>query len=93
MAEASVGELVKNLMSLLKDRIIPLLFALATVIFIWGVIQYIIAGGSEDRAKNAKQIIVWGIIGLTVMVSAWAIVNILCGTLVSWGGTTVKCPS
>lgn len=92
MAEASIGELVNNLMSLLKGKIIPLLFALATVIFMWGVIQYIIAGGSEDRAKNAKQVILWGIIGLTVMVSAWAIVGILCNSFISWGGIGT-CPT
>ncbi len=87
MAEASIGELVNNLKDLLNSKIIPFLFVLATVLFMWGVIQYIIAGGSEDRAKNAKQIIVWGIIGLTIMTAAWAIVGLFCNSF--FGG----CPA
>ncbi len=93
MAEASIGELVMNIMAFLKGKVIPLLFALATVIFIWGVIQYVVGSqGSETRIETGKKVMIWGIIGLAIMTSAWAIVAILCGTFVQWGGAGT-CPT
>ncbi len=60
--------------------IIPLFFTLAMAFFIWGVVQYMLANADEHKRETGKQYMVWGIIGLTVMVSMWGLVNILAGT-------------
>ena len=59
------------------NLIIPLLVLLATVIFIWGIVKYITAGGDEQRLEEAKNLIIWGIIALAVMISVWGFVYIL----------------
>ena len=93
MADASLSGFITAVTRLLKLEVIPLLFALATVIFIWGVIQYVIgAQGNDAKLLQGKKAILWGIIGMTIMVSAWAIVGILCSSFVQWGGTGT-CPS
>ena len=63
------------------NLIIPLLVLLATVIFIWGIVKYITAGGDEQRLEEAKNLIIWGIIALAAMVSIWGLVYILVGAI------------
>ena len=59
--------------------IVPILIALGVVIFIWGVLTYVIA--SDEEAKSAgRNRIIWGIIGLAVIVGLWGLVRILTNT-------------
>ena len=53
----------------------------ATVVFLWGVIRFITAGGDEDKIREGRSLIIWGLIGLFVMVAVWGIVEILGQTL------------
>lgn len=59
--------------------LVSLLFVLATVVFLWGVIEFISASGSGDDKKieAGKKHIIWGIIALFAMVSVFGIVGIL----------------
>lgn len=76
---ATVESLVRKIISGVLQPVITLLFALATVIFLWGIIQYVIAqAGDEKKLADAKRVMIWGIIGLTIMASAWGIVAVLC---------------
>lgn len=60
--------------------IIPLIFALAFLFFLWGVFRFMMA--SDTKAKQESQkLIWWGLIGLFVMVSLWGIIKILNTTL------------
>ena len=59
------------------NTLIKMLFALVTVYFIWGVIQYVRAGGDEEKLRQGKRHMIWGIIGMAIMGAAWGIVNIL----------------
>jgi len=59
------------------NTIIIFLFLVATVIFLWGVVRYISAAGDEEKTKEARQMIIWGIIFLAVMVAVWGFVNIV----------------
>lgn len=74
-----LNELITKIQTGILTPVINLLFVLATVIFLWGVIQYVI-GSQGDTAKleKGKQVMIWGIIGMTIMASAWGIVGILC---------------
>lgn len=59
---------------------VPLLIALAVVIFLWGVVQYITAGGDEEKKKKGRDTMIWGIVGLFVMVAVWGLVWLLINT-------------
>lgn len=60
--------------------IIILLMVVATVVFIYGVLKYILAGGSEQRKKEGQSMIMWGLIGLFILVAMWGLVIILENT-------------
>lgn len=66
-------EAIRNTLNL----VIGILFVLATLVFLWGVIQFIAKAGDEATRNKAKGIMTWGIIGLAVMAAAWGVVNIL----------------
>lgn len=80
----SGGRDLQSFVSSLKDKILSplvgLLFVLATVVFLWGVIQYSLLAESDEKLAAARQQMTWGIIGLTVMSAAWGIVKIICNT-------------
>ena len=60
--------------------IVPLLITIALVIFIWGIISYITAGADEDKRAEARNVILYGVIGLFAIVSVWGLVAIIQNT-------------
>jgi len=78
-AEDGLVGILKNIMGVLT-MLIPLIITLGLVLFLWGIIKYVTAKGSEDRAGAIKTIVT-GIIVLFVMVSVWALVGIFGETI------------
>lgn len=60
--------------------VIPLIFALALAVFLWGVMKFI-ATSDPAKRKEGKNFIVGGLIGLFVMTSLWGIIKIVSNTL------------
>lgn len=61
-------------------RVIPLLIGIAVIVFLVGIIRYITAGEDEEKRRAGRNMMIYGIIGLFVMVSVWGLVNILTET-------------
>lgn len=57
--------------------IIGLLFIIATLVFLWGLVQFIASAGDEAKRKTSKGLMTWGILGLAVMAAAWGITQVL----------------
>ncbi|TSC69271.1 MAG: hypothetical protein G01um101466_113 [Parcubacteria group bacterium Gr01-1014_66] len=73
----SLDQLIAKIENQILNPIIGLLFVLATIVFMWGVIQYVITADPGKREKG-KGVMIYGIIGMTIMASAWGIVRIIC---------------
>lgn len=75
----SGGQFVINFINTVA---VPVLFALAFIVFIFGVFQYfILSHGDEEKATGAKNLMLYGLIGFFLMVSIWGLVNILIGSV------------
>ncbi|MEI8270303.1 MAG: pilin [bacterium] len=61
------------------NTIIPILIVLGVVYFVWGVISYMI-GADEEQKKKGRDKIIYGIIGLVVIVGMWGLVNVVTDT-------------
>jgi hypothetical protein len=60
----------------LLNAALPIIIAAAVVYFVYGIVRYVISG-DEAAKEAAKGKIIYGIIGLFVIVSVWGIVKIL----------------
>ena len=60
--------------------LVPIIVALAIVAFLYGVQRYILAGASEEKIKEGRNMMIYGIIGIFVMVSVWGLVRIVVQT-------------
>jgi type III secretory pathway component EscT len=56
---------------------IPILIALAVLLFIWGLVVFIFSQGDDEAKARGKSLMVWGIIALFVIVSVWGLVALL----------------
>ena len=72
----------------LLNTIIPILITLAVIYFIWGVVQYVTTGDAEKK-EQGQQHMIWGLIGLFVIVSMWGLVAILSNTFGTSGQNSI----
>lgn len=61
------------------DTVIPILVVLGMVYFVWGVITYVISN-DEEAKKAGRDRMIFGIIGLVVIVGVWGLVRIVLNT-------------
>ncbi len=69
------------IIDIINNVLVPLIFALAFIVFIWGIFLYFIQGGhDEEKREKGRSLMLWGLIGFFVMVSVWGLVHLLLGT-------------
>jgi hypothetical protein len=74
------------------SMLMPFLIALGVLYFVWGVITYMIA--SDEEAKSAgRNRVVFGIIGLVVIVGLWGLVRIVTNTFGLNNVTNITLPT
>jgi FtsH-binding integral membrane protein len=64
---------------LINGVLVPLLFAVSFIVFLYGVAKTYIFSHGEDAAAGHK-IILWGLIGFAAMISVWGMVNVVADT-------------
>ncbi len=67
--------------------IIALLLAVATLVFFWGAFQYLWKANEPAAREVGAQHMLWGIIGIAVMLSAYALLQVVLNTF--FPGTTI----
>ncbi|MDE1975075.1 MAG: hypothetical protein KGI49_00995 [Patescibacteria group bacterium] len=60
--------------------IISILIALGVIYIVWNAVQFIMAADNADKRKEKGQALLYGIVGLFVILSIWGLVAILTGT-------------
>ncbi len=75
------SKLYQNVLDQIVKPVIYLLFALAVVYFVWGVMVFIQNADVPDKRKEGYQHMIWGVIGIFIMVSAIGIINIILATI------------
>lgn len=68
-------------MNIINSMVVPFIFAISFTVFIWGIFKYFIAGSAnpEDQSKG-WHLLMYGLIGLAIMMSVWGLVNIILMT-------------
>ncbi len=82
---ATVPQSVLNLVGVFSgtilNPIIAILFALALASFFYGIVLYIWNPGNEELRETGKRSMFWGVVGMTIMVSAFGILNFLISSI------------
>ncbi|OGZ11568.1 MAG: hypothetical protein A3D67_00180 [Candidatus Lloydbacteria bacterium RIFCSPHIGHO2_02_FULL_51_22] len=74
----TITDIIVTLMGLLA-LVVQIVFGLAFLVFLWGIYKYIRAAEEGDKAEG-RNTIMYGIIGLFVMVAVWGLVAVIKGT-------------
>lgn len=81
--QAATQELVGRVVSVLINPLIALVFAGGMIVFMFGVVEFI-WGLSTDIGtgkERGKQHMLWGIVGMTIMASAYGILQVIANTV------------
>lgn len=73
----TIGSYISYFGCLVRISILPFIFTLAVVSFIWGVVKMVTNSSNEEAQTDGKKFILTGIIGLFVILSMYALVNII----------------
>jgi uncharacterized membrane protein YcgQ (UPF0703/DUF1980 family) len=72
-------KLISNIKAYILNPIIGFMFAVAVVMFIYGIVEYIWSADNEDKIAVGKMHMIWGIVGMFVMIGVYGILNVLSG--------------
>lgn len=72
---------IRNVNEMIINPLIAFLFALAIAFFLYGVLQFFLNQENEEAKTKGKSHMIWGVIGITIMMSVFTIMNIILNTL------------
>ncbi len=76
----TVSDVIRFGTCFLEKTVVPFLFAMAFLFFIYGVVDFIRTSASGGETEKKKEFMIWGIIALAVMTGVWGLVAILTNT-------------
>ena len=84
-----------SIIGIINVILLPVLMAVAFIVFLYGVFKYFIYNGADSSShEEGRTFIMYGIIGFVVILSVWGLVGILGSTLgLSPGGNAPAIPT
>lgn len=73
-APVTLGSMINAVTNVFK-RFIPILLSLAVLVFFWGLVKFINHADDEKELEDGKQLMIWGMISLFVMIALWSIIG------------------
>lgn len=83
-APGTFAELVNLLIGLINPAA-SILGSIAVCIFLWGIVKYIWSAGDEGH-EQGRTLILWGLVGLFVMVGVWGLARVVISVFFGEGG-------
>ncbi len=76
-----IRNLVTKIIDVIITPLISLLFLLAMLVFVWGLFGLIAKGDDPTARKEGQQHILWGVIGMFIMISVFGIIRLIGNTV------------
>ena len=80
-AENTFAGVLQYLARVLESVILPLLIGFTVVFFLWGLLKYVGSGADEKTREEGKNVMVYGVVSLFVIVSVWGLINFLVSSI------------
>ena len=78
-SNTKIGDVLNFGTCLIEKSVIPLLFAVATVVFLYGIVMFIKEENAEQK-EMGRQFMLWGVVAFAVMFGVWGLVGVLENT-------------
>jgi len=78
---SNLDSLLRNITREIIIPIVALLFALATLYFLWGAASFIMNTDNDEARTKGKNHMIWGIVGMFIMVASYGIINVIANTI------------
>ena len=76
----ALSAFLNSVLTFINSALIPFIFGVAFLVFVWGMFQYFIVGGSNDEAKEkGKSLLTYSILGFVIILVFWGIINLVVG--------------
>ena len=90
----SLYSVASTILYLINSVFVPVLFAVAFLVFLYGVADaYVFSKGEPAAVAKGHKIILWGVIGFVAMISLWGLVNVVANTFGLAGAGAPPLPS
>lgn len=75
-----ITTLLKGISRLILNPLIVLAFAVASLVFLWGIFQFISSQTVDAARDEGKRKILWGLFGIFIMISTYGLIRLILGT-------------
>ncbi len=76
-----VTSIIDNITTMIFQPIATLLFSIGFLVFMWGLVEFIANPTNSEVKDKGKKHMIYGVLGLLIMVSVWGIVDLITNTL------------
>ena len=78
----SILGLINWTIAVINSYLVPLVFAVAFIMFLFGVLRFFFVGAADAKKREeGRKFIVGAIIAFAIMLSVWGLVNLVRGSL------------
>ena len=75
------AESVGAAIDFLNYYVVPLIFAIAFLSFLWGIMRsFIYYGENPSTKESGRTFLLWGLLGMVIIFSVWGLVNMVLAT-------------
>ncbi len=71
------------LIARLISGVLSVIGSIALLMFIYGGLLWMTSGGKPEQVKKGKDILIWAVLGIVLIVSAYVVVNALMNAMLS----------
>lgn len=76
----TINQLLNNIIEFILQPLVLLMFAVALVSFFWGIVRFIASSESDEGRETGRRTMIWGVVGMLVMIGVYGVIRILLGT-------------
>jgi hypothetical protein len=73
-------DVIDRLVTYIFNPLILLIFSFALLLFLWGLLEFLWKSANAKDHKEGTQHMIWGVIGMFIMVAAYGIITLITNT-------------
>jgi hypothetical protein len=78
---AAFGKVMDPIVTNILNPIMGALFTFGFFVFVWGVVEMIVKAESADARTQGQKHMLYGALGMFIMLSAWGIIRLIGSTI------------